>query len=133
MTSDQDDLEVRRRLQADYPVPPLPPEAFERLASRIRAEAAPVLAQHARRDEWNRQVVRAGRVLAPLALAAGLAGLLLMSRAAESPASGTQTAAEATPGSTFLAALRGEATTDGLLDVTLGSTGGEWMLAAGSK
>lgn len=133
MTSDQDDLEVRRRLQADYPVPPLAPEAFERLASRIRAEAAPVLAQHARRDEWNRQVVRAGRVLAPLALAAGLAGLLLMSRAAESATGGLQTVAEATPGSTFLAALRGEATTDGLLDVTLGSTGGEWMLAAGSK
>ncbi|MBK8002938.1 MAG: hypothetical protein IPK12_03085 [Gemmatimonadetes bacterium] len=133
MTSDQDDLEVRRRLQADYPIPPLAPEAFERLAFRIRAEAAPVLAQHARRDEWNRQVVRAGRVLAPLALAAGLAGLLLMSRAAESATGSLQTVAEATPGSTFLAALRGEATTDGLLDVTLGSTGGEWMLAAGSK
>ena len=62
MTTDQDDLEVRRRLQAAYPVPPLAPEALEHLASRIRAEATPILARHARRSEWNRQLLWAGRL-----------------------------------------------------------------------
>lgn len=121
---DEGDELVRGQLRASSPAGGLSPEALERLAGRIVGQAGPVLLRHGRRARWRVEVVRAGRIAGPLALAAGIAALLLIART--DPGGGSS----ATPVSTFLAVLSGEVTADSLLDETLGPAGGAWMFAA---
>ncbi len=110
-----DDLAVRRALLALRPSPTLTPADLDRLSARIRvaAGAAP--------PGWRDELERLGRMIAPVALAAGLAAFLLFRGWGTEPAVGASDA--------FLSALTGQETYDTVLDATLGERNDTWLLA----
>jgi hypothetical protein len=73
------------------------------------------------RPTWRDDLLRLGRVLAPVALAAGLGAFLLFRGWGGEPAT------EA--GDAFLSALTGQATSETVLDAALGQQDGAWLLA----
>jgi hypothetical protein len=110
-----DDLAVRRALRALRPSPVLTPADLDRLTARIgiAASGAP--------PGWRDELVRLGRVIAPLALAAGLAAFVLYRGWGAEPAAGANDA--------FLSALTGQETYETVLDATLGERNESWLLA----
>jgi hypothetical protein len=118
MTANERDEElIGRHLQAASQAPALEPEGWERLTRRIVATAEPLLAARRPRPSWQEELLAFARIGIPVALAAGLAALVLLRRV-ETSASG-----EAMPASAFLSALAGETSNDTVLDLTLGQAG----------
>lgn len=106
---------VRAALGALRPVPRYSAAELDRLALHIMARLPES------RSTWREEVVRLGRVLAPLALAAGLAAFLLFRGWGGEPTAESSDA--------FLSALTGQATSETVLDAALGQQDGAWMLA----
>jgi hypothetical protein len=122
-TNDHDADMVRRQLQAECQLPTHADEDWERLTRRIVDAAGPVLRSRTTRPSWREELVALGRIGVPLALAAGIVALVLLSRV-ERTASG-----EAVPASAFLSALAGETSQETVLNLTLGEAGQSMILA----
>ena len=125
MTTDRNgsaEAAVRAHLREVSALPAYTAADWERLATRIVAAAEPDLAG---RPAWSEQLGVAARIALPLALAAGLAALVLLNRVEASAAS------EAAPMSAFLSAMAGETSRETVVDLTLGSVGPGLLLVDG--
>lgn len=125
MLDNQQDDAVRRRLLAERPLPAHSAAEWESLAVRIVAQAEPLLAARSANPATRKRPVDLRRMGFPLALAAGIAALVLLARLSST----TPDPTEAT--SAFLAALAGEVSQETVLDATLGQPGETWLLAEG--
>jgi len=128
MTTDRNgsaEAAVRAHLREVSALPAYTAADWERLATRIVAAAEPDLAGRAPRPAWSEQLGVAARIALPLALAAGLAALVLLNRVEASAAS------EAAPMSAFLSAMAGETSRETVVDLTLGSVGPGLLLVDG--
>lgn len=114
---------VRRRLQAERPLPPHAAADWDRLAQRIGAGAEPLLAARRPVPGSGRRSLR--RIGISLALAAGLAALVFLRQLGSTTSDPTAATAA------FLAALAGETSQETVLDATLGQTSETWLLAEG--
>lgn len=123
--SEREDAEVRARLSEVSPLPAYSAADWERLGERVRLAAEPVFEARSLRPSWGDDMVRLSRFVIPMALAAGLAALILLDRI---EASASQDAA---PASAFLSAMAGETTRETVLDLTLGQNSQGLLLADG--
>lgn len=123
--NDRDDELVLRHLRAEARMPDLEPAQLERLSRRIVAAAEPLLRVRRSGPAWPEELLPIARIGVPMALAAGLAALVLLSRV-ETTATG-----EAVPASAFLSALAGETSDETVLDLTLGQAGQSFTIAEG--
>lgn len=123
--SEREDAEVQANLREAAPLPAYAAEDWERLAGRVLLAAEPVFEARTNRPSWGDDMVRLSRFVIPMALAAGLAALLLLNRI---EASASQDAAPATA---FLSAMAGETTRETVLDLTLGQSSQGLLLADG--
>jgi hypothetical protein len=126
MTVNEHDAEkIRQLLQSEMQLPEYSAKGWERLIRRVVAEAEPVLLTRRARPSWREELVALGRIGVPVALAAGVMALVLLSKV-ERAATG-----EAVPASAFLSALAGETSEETVLNLTLGETGQGLLLADG--
>ena len=121
--NDHDAERVRRLLLAERQLPVYSNQDWEQLTRRIVDSAEPVLRTRRIRPSWREELVALGRIGVPVALAAGIIALVLLSRV-ERAATG-----EAVPASAFLSALAGETSEETVLNLTLGETGQGLLLA----
>ncbi len=106
---------VREALRILRPAPQLTDQDVDRLSARVAAWLPTP------RPSWRDEMVRLGRVLAPIALAAGLFAFLLFRGWGGEPRSEANDA--------FLSALTGQSTSETVLDAALGEQDGAWLLA----
>ena len=108
--------------------PELSATEFERLAAEINLAAAPVLAAR-RRQSWLDELVDWSRLVIPLAVAAGVAAVLLLSSSRREPAYPTeQVAAVEAPETLFLSAVSGGASGERVIEATLPSYEEHWRV-----
>jgi len=122
--SDRADESMRRYLQAESRLPEYTADQWEQLALRIGRAAEPLLKVR-RRPSWREELVAFGRYAVPMALAAGVAALVLINRIE------TVAEREAVPATAFLSALAGDTSQETVLDATLGQSSQTMLLADG--
>jgi hypothetical protein len=122
---DRRDDAVRRRLQSERPLPLSAAADWERLAQRITAGAEPLLAARSAVPAPRQRPGGFSRMGLPLALAAGIALLVFLTRLDSTTPDPTAAT------SAFLAALAGETSQETVLDATLGQPSETWLLAEG--
>lgn len=125
--NEERDEAVRAHLRLVSPLPDYTAAEWERLTARILAAAEPVLSAPVARPSWRDDLGSLSRIVLPLALAAGIGAIVLLSRV-EANAS-----RDAAPVSAFLSAMAGETSRETVLDMTLGNTGPGLLLAEGSS
>lgn len=116
---------VRSHLRQVSPLPAYTPTDWDRLSARISRAAEPALAARAPRPTWREDLASLSRVALPLALAAGLAAVILLGRLE------TSASTETAPVSAFLSAVAGETSRETVLDLTLGDNSAGQLLAEG--
>jgi hypothetical protein len=120
-----EDAEVQAHLREVSPLPAYTAEDWDRLGRSVLLAAEPVFEARTLRPSWGDDMVRLSRFVIPMALAAGLAALVILNRI---EASASQDAA---PASAFLSAMAGETTRETVLDLTLGQNSQGLLLADG--
>lgn len=102
--------------------------AFERLTADINLAAAPALAAR-RRQLWRDELVEWSRLMIPLAVAAGVAAVLLLSWSTQETAYPVeQVAATEAPETIFLSAVAGGASGETVIEATLPSYEEHWSV-----
>jgi hypothetical protein len=123
--SEAEDALVQAHLREVAPLPAYSTEEWDRLSRRVELAAEAVFTARAARPSWRDDLVSLARIALPVALAAGIAALVLLDRVE------TRATNEAAPVSAFLSAMAGETTRETVLDMTLGQTGQGLLLADG--
>jgi hypothetical protein len=121
------DESVRAHLRQVSPLPAYTAAEWERLGSRIVAAAESALAARVARPSWREELANLSRVALPLALAAGIAAIVLLSRTEASAST------DAAPVSAFLSAMAGETSSETVLEMTLGNSESGLLLAEGTS
>ena len=123
--NESEDPMLQAHLRQVAPLPAYSAEDWARLSQRILRAAQPVFAARTPRPMWREDLVSLARIAIPIALAAGVAALVLLDRV---EASATK---EAVPVSAFLSAMVGETSRETVLDLTLGQNSQRLLLADG--
>lgn len=123
--SEDEDALVQAHLRQVSPLPAYSIAEWERLSQRVLRAAEPAFMAQRNRPSWREDLMSLSRLVIPMALAAGLAALILLNRV---EASATRDAA---PVSAFLSAMAGETTRETVLDLTLGQNSQGLLLADG--
>jgi hypothetical protein len=116
---------VQAHLREVARLPAYSPGEWERLSQRIQRAARPVFAARTPRPTLRENMVSLARFAVPIALAAGLAALVLLNRVEAIATS------EAVPVSAFLSAMAGETSRETVVDITLGQNSQRLLLADG--
>lgn len=108
--------------------PRLSGEEFERLAADISLAAVATLAAR-RRQSWRDDLVNWSRLMIPLAVAAGVAAVLLLSSSTQETAYPAEQVATTEPPETlFLSAVAGAASGETVIEATLPSYEEHWSM-----
>jgi hypothetical protein len=123
--SENEDALVQAHLRQVAPLPAYSPGEWERLSQRVLRAAEPTFAARDVRPSWRDDLVGLSRTVIPMALAAGVAALILLNRVE------TSATRDAAPVSAFLSAMAGETSRETVLDLTLGQNSQGLLLADG--
>jgi hypothetical protein len=120
-----EDARVQAHLRQVSPLPAYTIAEWERLSQRVLRAAEPAFLGQVIRPAWRDDLMSLSRLVIPMALAAGLAALILLNRVE------ARATRDAAPVSAFLSAMAGETTRETVLDLTLGQTSQGLLLADG--